>query len=467
MIDPMCPAFRFTMRLFCLVCLSATVLCANAQLVKPVSPNGSSERLNLRRPSGLITIEPLDDVLKSLDYIVAVVDNEPITNLEVNNLASMVDPAANKIGRENLLREALENLINESAQLQIARQINIQISPEELQLAINNTAQRNQITVEEMKNRLMSQGIGWERYRNQIKRQLMLQRVREREVTSRIKIQDQEVEAFLLESSKAEDTSKSDIHIAHILIALPDKADANEVTQGFNKANELLRQAKSGADFGKLAAEFSQAPDRVNGGQLGLRSPDRYPTLFVEAVIPLAVGGLAGPIRSGAGFHILKLLERKSANELPSTLTQTHARHILLRPGNQLSQDAARAQLAGYRKQIENGKASFAELAKLYSQDGSATQGGDLGWANPGTMVPEFEKVMDSLNPGEISDPLVSRFGVHLIEVLERREAPLSIRDKQDLARNILRERKFDETMKNWEREMRGRAYVEYRDPPQ
>jgi len=248
---------------------------------------------------------------------------------------------------------------------------------------------------------------------------------------------------------------------------LPDKADANEVTQGFNKANELLRQAKSGADFGKLAAEFSQAPDRVNGGQLGLRSPDRYPTLFVEAVIPLAVGGLAGPIRSGAGFHILKLLERKSANELPSTLTQTHARHILLRPGNQLSQDAARAQLAGYRKQIENGKASFAELAKLYSQDGSATQGGDLGWANPGTMVPEFEKVMDSLNPGEISDPLVSRFGVHLIEVLERREAPLSIRDKQDLARNILRERKFDETMKNWEREMRGRAYVEYRDPPQ
>jgi peptidyl-prolyl cis-trans isomerase SurA len=189
--------------------------------------------------------------------------------------------------------------------------------------------------------------------------------------------------------------------------------------------------------------------------------------LFVEAVIPLAVGGLAGPIRSGAGYHILKLLERKSANELPSTLTQTHARHILLRPGNQLSQDAARAQLAGYRKQIENGKASFAELAKLYSQDGSATQGGDLGWANPGTMVPEFEKVMDSLNPGEISDPLVSRFGVHLIEVLERREAPLSIRDKQDLARNILRERKFDETMKNWEREMRGRAYVEYRDPPQ
>jgi peptidyl-prolyl cis-trans isomerase SurA len=187
----------------------------------------------------------------------------------------------------------------------------------------------------------------------------------------------------------------------------------------------------------------------------------------VDAVKPLQPGGLAGPVRSGAGFHILKLIERRSVDALPSSITQTHARHILLRPGNQLSQDAARAQLAGFRQQIATGKASFEELAKLHSQDGSATQGGDLGWSSPGNMVPEFEKVMDSLNPGEISDPLVSRFGVHLVQVLERREAPLSMRDKQDMARNILRERKFDETMKNWEREMRGRAYVEYRDPPQ
>jgi len=294
-----------------------------------------------------------------------------------------------------------------------------------------------------------------------------LQRVREREVTSRIKIQDHEVEAFLQESNKEQDVSKSDIHIAHILIGLSEKATADEVTQAFNKANDILSQAKKGADFGKLAAEFSQAPDRVNGGQLGLRSPERYPTLFVDAVKPLQVAGLAGPIRSGAGFHILKLIERRSADALPSTITQTHARHILLRPSNQLSQDAARAQLAGFRQQIETGKATFEELAKLHSQDGSATQGGDLGWANPGNMVPEFEKVMDSLNLGEISDPLVSRFGVHLVQVLERREAPLSIRDKQDMARNILRDRKFDETMKNWEREMRGRAYVDYRDPPQ
>jgi peptidyl-prolyl cis-trans isomerase SurA len=463
MIDTMRLVIRFFLPAALLALLS---MCAQAQLVKPITPNASVP-LNLRKPSKLMAIEPADESLKALDYIVAVVDNEPITNLEVNSLASMVDPAANKIGRESLLREALENLINESAQLQIARQMNMQIAPAELQQAIENTAQRNQISVEEMKQRLLSQGIGWERYRTQIKRQMLLQRVREREVTSRIKIQDHEVEAFLQESSKEQDVSKSDIHIAHILINLSEKATGDEVTQAFNKASDILSQAKKGAEFGKLAAEFSQAPDRVNGGQLGLRSPERYPTLFVDAVKPLQVGGLAGPIRSGAGFHILKLIERRAADAMPSTITQTHARHILLRPSNQLSQDAARAQLAGFRQQIETGKASFEELAKLHSQDGSATQGGDLGWANPGNMVPEFEKVMDSLNLGAISDPLVSRFGVHLVQVLERREAPLSMRDKQDMARNILRERKFDETMKNWEREMRGRAYVEYRDPPQ
>jgi peptidyl-prolyl cis-trans isomerase SurA len=463
MIDTM----RLVIRLFLPATLFALLsMYAQAQLVKPITPNASVP-LNLRKPSNLMAIQQADDSLRALDYIVAVVDNEPITNLEVNNLASMVDPAANKIGRESLLREALENLINESAQLQIARQMNMQISPAELQQAIENTAQRNQISVEEMKQRLLSQGIGWERYRAQIKRQMLLQRVREREVTSRIKIQDHEIEAFLQEGNKEADISKSDIHIAHILIALSEKATADEVTQAFNKANDLLRQAKTGAEFGKLAAEFSQAPDKVNGGQLGLRSPDRYPALFVDAMKSLQPGGLAGPIRSGAGFHVLKLLERRSADALPSSITQTRARHILLRPGNQLSQDSARAQLAGFRKQIESGQAKFEELAKLHSQDGSANQGGDLGWANPGMMVPEFEEAMAKLAPGQVGDPLVSRFGVHLIEVLERREAPLSLREQQDLARNILREKKFEEAYKNWEREVRGRAFVEYRETPQ
>jgi peptidyl-prolyl cis-trans isomerase SurA len=258
-----------------------------------------------------------------------------------------------------------------------------------------------------------------------------------------------------------------DIHIAHILVAVPENASADDVAKMLTKADELLKKAKAGQDFGKLAAQFSQAADRSNGGQLGLRSPDRYPSLFADAVKGLAVGEVTGPVRSGAGFHLLKLLERRNAGDMPATITQTRARHILLRPGGKLSQDAARAQLTSYKKQVETGLAKFEDLARANSQDGSAEQGGDLGWANPGMMVPEFEAAMAKLAPGQLGDPLVSRFGVHLIQVMERREAPLSLRDQQNLARNVLRERKFDEAFKNWEREVRGRAYVEYRETPQ
>ena len=437
-----------------------------AQSLKPGSGIQPAAGLSLRNTAATPAIETSDQ-FQALDFIVAVVDNEPITNMEVNILASMADPAAAKLGKSVLLQNALENLINESAQLQVARQLNIQVSTEELQQAIDQTAKRNKLSIEELKQRLLAQGMGWERYRAQIKRQILLQRVREREVINRIKVQDHEIETFLQENSKTQPGKNDDIHIAHILLAVPEKADADEVTQIFNKAEELLKKIKAGEDFSKLAAQNSSAPDRANGGQLGMRSPDKYPSLFVDAIQSLPVGGVTGPLRSGAGFHILKLLERKSPNALPVSINQTRARHILLRPGGQLSQDSARAQLAGYKIQIEAGKATFEELATQFSQDASSTQGGDLGWANPGMMVPEFEKVMDALQPGEIADPVISRFGVHLIQVLERRESPLSLRDKQELARNILRERKFEETLKNWEREVRGRAYVEYRDPPQ
>ena len=449
--------------------LAVVCLCGQpgaAQTLKPKVSSQPGVGLNVRN-SGAVTAADSTDQFQALDYIVAVVDNEPVTNTEVNTLAAMADPAAAKLGKTALLQEALETLVNESAQLQVARQLNMQVSADELQQAIDMTARRNNLTLQELQQRVQDQGLNWERYRAQIKRQILLQRVREREITGRIKVQDYEIEKFLAENNAAQIGKNDDIHIAHILLTVSEKASADEVTLIYTKALDLLQRVKNGEDFSKLAAQYSNAPDRTNGGQLGMRSLDRYPGLFVDAVQSLSVGAVTGPIRSGAGFHLLKLLERKSPNALPSSITQTRARHILLRPGGQLSQDAARAQLAGYKSQIEAGSASFEDLAKQFSQDASATQGGDLGWANPGMMVPEFEKAMDSLQPGQVGDPLVSRFGVHLIQVLERREAPLSLRDKQELARNILRERKFEETLKNWEREVRGRAYVEYRDPPQ
>lgn len=458
---------RITLALLCAVMALTALAPVQAQALKPVKPR-SPNGLSLSKPEPAIPPSVVSaQVPKALDFIVAVVDNEPITNLDVNRLAAMADPAAAKINRNALLMEVTETLIDEAAQLGVARQSGLQVSPEELDAAVASTAQRNQLSVEDMRQRLQVQGISWEQYRGQIRRQILLQRVREREVTGRIKIQDFEVDAFLRESKLTQAGANADIHIAHILIAVPEKASADDVAKMMTKADEAMTRLKAGEDFGKLAAQVSQAPDRASGGQLGLRSPDRYPPLFADAVKTLAVGAVTGPVRSGAGFHILKLLERRSTDSLPTTITQTRARHILLRPGGKLSQDAARAQLATFKKQIETGLANFEDLARVHSQDGSAEQGGDLGWANPGMMVPEFEVTMNNLSPGQIADPLVSRFGVHLVQVLERREAPLSLRDQQDLARNILRERKFDQAYKTWESEVRGRAYVEYRETPQ
>lgn len=451
------------------LCLVWATTCWGQALkpLKPKSSSGLSMPAPVNEASALLPVVTGQEASKPLDFIVAVVDNEPITNLEVNRLATLADPSVAKLNRNALLLEALETLINETAQMGLARQSGMQVTVEELDQAVAGTAQRNQLSIEDMKQRLKQQGISWEQYRQQIRRQILLQKLREREVTGRIKVQDFEVEAFLRESAQATNTNKADIHIAHILVAVPEKASNDEVAKAFTKAEDLLKQAQEGADFGKLAAQYSQAPDRNNGGQLGLRNPDRYPSLFADAVQNLSVGAVTGPIRSGAGFHVLKLLERRGASALPTSITQTHARHILLRPGGKLSQDAARAQLTSYKKQIETGLAKFEDLARAHSQDGSAEQGGDLGWSNPGMMVPEFEAAMGRLAPGQVGDPLVSRFGVHLIQVIERREAPLSLRDQQDMARSLLRERKFDEAYKAWEREVRGRAFVEYRETPQ
>ena len=435
---------------------------ATSQTLKP-SSGGAGAGLSVRTPPTALTP---NEALRASDFIVAVVDNEPITNQEVTRLAAMADPAAAKLGRSNLLMEAMETLIDESAQIGVAKQYGMQISADELEKAIEKTAQRNQLNIEQLQQRLQEQGLSWEQYRTQVRRQMLLQRVREREVNARIKIQDFEVDAFLQERNNAANPN-ADINIAHILFPLAENASADEVAKQLTKADEVMRKLKNGEDFSKLAAQFSSAADRSNGGALGLRPPSRYPSLFVDAIKDVAVGQLAGPLRSAAGFHLLKLLDRRSADALPATVIQTRARHILLRPGGNLSQDAARAQLAGFKRKIELGLADFEALAKEHSQDGSANQGGDLGWANPGMMVPEFEEAMAKLAPGQVGDPLVSRFGVHLIEVLERREAPLSLREQQDLARNILREKKFEEAYKNWEREVRGRAFVEYRETPQ
>jgi peptidyl-prolyl cis-trans isomerase SurA len=249
---------------------------------------------------------------------------------------------------------------------------------------------------------------------------------------------------------------------------VPENASEAQIASLRAKAQRAQQRARAGEDFARLVREFSDAPGAAaSGGQVGLRTADRYPPLFVQAVQALPEGGVSDIVRSGAGFHVLKVIEKRSVALAGIRVTQSRARHILLRPGAQLSEGAARQRLADFRKRIEAGQADFAQLAREFSQDASAANGGDLGWASPGLFVPEFEDALNALAPGQIAEPLVSRFGVHLVQLLERREATLSQREQREVARNLVREKKLDEAYAQWAQDVRGRAYVELREAPQ
>ncbi len=431
---------------FCAVsCLLVWALCAHAQTKPTTGINGR-------------------------DFIVAVVGAVPITNHDVSERAPQVREQLKQQKQsvpegEALLRATLERLIVEKALLQHANEVGISIEDEAVTQAEQRLAAQNQLSVEALHKKSVSDGTSVARLRQNLRDQLTLQRLTERNVPARIKVSDVEIDQAVAERQNNAVSANPDIELGHILIAVPEKASPQEVAALQAKAETALAQLQRGDDFARVAKEFSDSAERDKGGLMGLRPADRYPSLFVDAIARLKVGEVTSPVPSGAGFHILKLVTKRASNVL--TVTETHPRHILLRPGGQLSQTTARAQLAEYKRQIEAGKADFAKLAREHSQDASGPGGGDLGWVAPGMFVPEFEEVMNKLQIGQIADPMVSRFGVHLIQVLERRQAPISEREFRDMVRNSLREKKFDETYQLWAQEVRGRAYVEYRDPPQ
>ena len=403
------------------------------------------------------------------DFIVAVVDSVPVTNHDVATRAPLLREQLKQQGRpvpegDALLRAALERLIVEKALLQHANEAGIVIDDDAVDQAEQRQAAQAQVSVEVLRQKAKAEGSSAERLRQNLREQLLLQRLTERNVPSRIKVSETEIDLAVQARQNASLDTNPDIDLGHVLIAVPENSSDTEVMALQAKAQTALAHLKRGDDLARVAKEFSNGAERDKGGLMGLRAANRYPTLFVDTTKNLSVGDVA-LVRSGAGFHVLKLVTKRASGVV--TITQTRARHILLRPGGQLSQTAARAQLADYKRQIESGRADFAKLAREHSEDGSAAEGGDLGWSTPGMFVPEFEETMRQLQPGQIGDPLISRFGVHLIQVLERREAPVSERELREMARNSLREKKFDETYQLWTQEIRGRAYVEYRDPPQ
>ncbi|MEY3778897.1 MAG: Chaperone SurA precursor [Pseudomonadota bacterium] len=407
------------------------------------------------------------------DYIVAVVNSEPITNNEVQNLKlrleKQVVPGSPVPDSKALTQQALDQLINEKAQLQQARDNGIRIDDSDVDQTEANIARQNQVSKEELYKRLAAEGLSVTAFREQLRSQLMIGRLREREVDNRARVSDTDVEQFIQtqQAGKPSTGLSYDLNLGMILVAVPENASDKEVAELQAKALQISKRAKAGENFASLAATFSQTTDKgANGGEMGLRPADRYPTLFVDSTQTLTKGDVSEPVRSGAGFHILKVLDKKQTELSNTSIVQTRARHILLRVSNELNETAARNRLLTYKQRIQAGS-DFAELARQFSQDGSAQTGGDLGWASPGQFVPEFEEVMARLRPGQVSDPLVSRFGVHLIQVMERREVPLTLREQREMVRNQLREKKMEEMYTAWVDELRGRAYVELRDPPQ
>lgn len=407
--------------------------------------------------------------VRSGDYIVAIVNQELVTAVEVSRrLARAQEDAQRTRARlppeEELKRQIVEALIEERVILTHARDSGGKVDDAELDRAVQTVAAQNQLSVPQLRERLAAEGIDLARFRSNLRDQLLVERTREREVYQRIRLTDSDVEDYLERQRRAA-AADAPLNLAQILVSVPEGASDAVVAERRRLAEAALARVRSGEPFDVVARQVSEDAQREKGGEIGARPASRLPDLFVEATRALRPGEVTPAlVRSGAGFHVLKVLSRGDGSQ--ARVTQTRSRHILLRTSSRLTAEAAQARLAGYRRLIEAGTRSFEDVAREFSEDGSAAQGGDLGWAAPGTMVPEFEDAMNALPLGGLSQPVVSRFGVHLIQVLERRDVAVDPRQLREQARNALREQRFDDAYADWARDLRGRAYVEMREPP-
>lgn len=406
--------------------------------------------------------------LKPGDYIAAVVNSDIVAASEVVQRTERMRDEARRRGEnvtnELLHKQALDSLIDERAIVTYARENGPRVDEPELDRVVQNVATQNKLSMEELRKRLAADGIDFKRFRENLRDQMLSERVREREVQNRIRITDGDIDKYL-DDRKAALQGREQLNIAQILVPVPEGAGQVLLAERRARAETALARVKAGEDFAKVAKEFSEDANKDRGGEIGLRAADKLPDVFVESVKDLKKGEVRPELlRSPAGFHVMKLLDRETGKASINVVVQTHARHILLRPSEQLSPEQAARRLSEFKRQIEAGRASFEQLARLNSEDGSAQEGGDLGWVSPGGFVPEFEEAMDALPLKGISNPVPSRFGIHLIQVLERRDVVLDTKQLREQARSALRERKYDEAYNEWMKELRARAFIETRE---
>jgi len=402
-----------------------------------------------------------------VDRIVAIVNKEVITASELLDAVAAAERQLRRRGtpppeRAVLERQMLERLILDKAQTQLARDSGIRVDELQLDRAVQRIAQSNNLSLADFRAALERDGLPFDLFRQDVREQIVLTRLREREVDDKIQVSDSEIELFL-EAMKSAPAERAEYNLAHILVRVPEQASPERVEAARSRAEKALAEARAGADFAKLAAGYSDAPEALQGGALGWRAHDRLPELFAGALEKMNRGEVSPVLRSPAGFHVLKLLERRSAGISDAPVAQTRLRHILIRPSETLSETEARRRLADLRSRIVSGEADFAEMARANSDDATAARGGELDWVYPGDTVPDFERAYQDLEIGEIGEPVRTPFGYHLIQVLERRSADMSPERKRLQARQVLRERKADEAYHEWLRQLRDQTYVELR----
>jgi peptidyl-prolyl cis-trans isomerase SurA len=424
--------------------------------------------LNLLLLAGLLTstfansATGTNGVIK-MDRIIAIVDQSVITEQELTDRVRTVTAQLEKQGTELppqdvLEKQILERLVADSLQLQMAEQTGIKIDDTQLDKAILRIAEQNKMDIDTFKDALQKDGLSFRKFREDIRTEITISRLKEREVNNRVIVTDGEVDNFLTTQATRKD-DQDELEISHILIRTPEDATPEDLQKAKTKVEEALKQLNNGASFEKVSAAFSDAPNSLEGGSLGWKTNSQIPSLFLETLQPMQVGEISKPLRSPNGFHILKLTNRRGGSS-PLVVDQTHARHILIKLSEVVSENEAKQKMAGIKERLDNGT-KFEDMARQYSEDGSANSGGDLGWVNPGDTVPQFEQAMNSLAIGEISAPVLSPFGWHIIQVLERRKQDMTKEAARLKARQEIRSRKADEAYQDWIRELRDRAFVE------
>ncbi len=411
---------------------------------------------------------------RSIDEVIAVVDTSLVTKLELENRITQIEKqfkAANRAlpPADDLRAQVLERLISDRIQQNLAKDAGIKVSDKDLDRILGNIAAQSKLSVAELKIKIEKEGTSFNKYKEEIRKEVQAARLREREVDARVQVSESEIDGYISEKNRGKvlQAGNDEIYLAQLVVALPANASESEIAAAKNKAEDVLKQASIEKDFLAYGKKIALPGSGIRVEDLGYRTLDRLPQLFVDGAQGIGANQMIPRVlQSGAGFHVIKVVDRKgalSANAQNIVVTQTQARHILLRHRPGVADLEAQRRLNGFKEQIKVKASDFAQLAKKYSEDGSAPNGGNLGWMSPGELVPEFEQAMNQLNINEVSDPVRTEFGWHLIQVIERRQAQLSADKQRDYARAAIREKKLDQAYQDWIRQIRDAATVEIR----